>query len=96
MEEEEKLINFRRKYQKGTLLNVPNKGFSNFGKKKSTNLNTTSQRAKPSIDLEKAKQMLESAKGKVAPTARHSVKQLQQFSLEKLIKLILLLQDEND
>ena len=28
--------------------------------------------------------------------ARYNVKQLQQFSLEKLIKLILLLQDEND
>ena len=40
--------------------------------------------------------MLESAKGKVAPMARYNVKQLQQFSLEKLIKLILLLQDEND
>ena len=75
---------------------MPNKGFSMAGKKKSPNYNPNSQRAKPSIDLEKAKQMLESAKGKVAPKPRHSIKQLQRFSLEKLINLILLLQDEND
>ena len=55
MEEEEKLANYRRKYTQGTLLNVPNKGFSKAGKKKSTNLMPNSQRAKPSIDLEKAK-----------------------------------------
>ena len=36
------------------------------------------------------------AKGKIAPQARYNVTQLKKLSFDKLIEIILLLQDEND
>ena len=58
--------------------------------------NTTLRPAKASIDLDKARKMLEDAKGKVAPLPRYNVSQLNKMDLKQLVRLILLLQDENE
>lgn len=93
--EEYEKINVKKTYKRGNLLNVPNTGLSKM-KKTSTTASGTFKPVKPSIDLEKAREKLNAAKGKVAPTARFNVNSLKKLSFEKLIEIILLLQDEND
>ena len=90
------LLNSKKGYKRGSLLNVPNTGFSKANKKGNTTLTSTIKPAKPSMDIEKARKMLDEAKGKVAPMPRYNVAQLKKISIDQLIKLILLLQDEND
>lgn len=89
--EEYDKYNAKKTYKRGSLLNVPNTGFSKINKKSNTTFASTIKPTKPSIDIEKARKMLDEAKGKVAPMPRYNVAQLKKISLDQLIKLILLL-----
>ena len=51
---------------------------------------------KPTLDVEKANKLIAETKGKIAPIPRYNVTQLKKSSIDQLIKVILLLQDEND
>ena len=87
-------IHVKKTYKRTNLLNVPNSGFSKIKKQNTTNGSIL--RPKASIDLDKAREKLNSAKGKIAPMARYNVTQLKKQSLDRLIEIILLIQDEND
>ena len=84
----------KKTYKKGSLMNVPNTGFTRVGSKLGSSI--AMKKVKPSIDIDKARKLIADAKGKVAQMKRYSVPQLKKMSLDQLIKLILLLQDEND
>ena len=95
--EEYEKFNVKRKYERTTdLKNVPNTNFSKTTKRSNATIGSTIKPVKPSIDLKMAKEKLNMAKGKIAPQARYNVTQLKKLSFDKLIEIILLLQDEND
>lgn len=71
--EEYDKLNVKKSYKRGSLLNVPNTGFSKTGKKANTTFASTLKPTKPSIDIVKARKMLEEAKGKVAPMPHYNV-----------------------
>ena len=52
--------------------------------------------ARPSLDLEKAKKKLEESKGKIPKMPHYSEQQLKEVQHSKLVRLMLMLQDEND
>ena len=88
--------NSKKSYQKGSLMNVPNARFGKANKLSNSSQTMSIKKAKPSIDIEKARKLVSDNKGKVAQVPRFNVVQLKKMSLEQLIKLILQLQDEND
>ena len=79
------LLSTKKTYKKGSLMNVPNIGFSKTAAKKSA-FNTTSasvlKPVRPTIDKEKARKAIDEAKGKVAPMPRYNVTQLKKISLD--------------
>ena len=82
----------KKTYKRGSLFNAPNTGFTKIGKKGTNTLKPT----KASMNVEQAQKLLHDTKGKIAPMPRYSVVQLKKMQLDQLIRLILLLQDEND
>ena len=88
--EEYEKINVKKTYKRTNLLNVPNTGFSKI-KRQNTSISTTFKPVKSSIDIQKAKEKLQSARGKVAPASRYNVTMLKKQPFDKLIELILLL-----
>ena len=89
VEEYEKL-NVKKTYKRTNILSMPTSGFTKIKKQNST-IGNTMRPAKASIDLEKAREKLNAAKGKVAPMTRYNVTQLKKQSLDRLIEIILLL-----
>jgi len=81
----------KKQYKRGSLLNVPNSKFTNAGKKNNTTFASTLKAPKPSMDIEKARQMVVEAKGKIPEMPRYTVTQLKKSSLDQLIRLILFL-----
>ena len=86
----------KKTYKRGSLLNVPNNGYSKKASTASASGPSLLKPTKPSLDIPKARQMIEDAKGKIASAPRYNASQLKKLSLDQLIQLILLLQDEND
>ena len=74
--------NSKKSYQKGSLMNVPNARFSKANKLSNSSQTISIKKAKPSIDIEKARKLVSESKGKVAQVPRFNVVQLKKMSLE--------------
>ena len=61
----------KKTYKKGSLMNVPNTGFTRVGSKLGSSI--AMKKVKPSIDIDKARKLIADAKGKVAQMKRYSV-----------------------
>lgn len=85
----------KKHYKRGSLLDAPNTKFASSTAKKS-NTSSFIKPARPSLDLEQAWKLVEDVEGKFPEIPRYNENQLKKFGTDQLIRLIILLQNEND